>query len=240
MSRARGVIHVVGVGREGVESLTRSALAIVEQAEVLAGGQRLLDCFPAVRAERVKIGARVDEALAALAARRMDHRVVVLATGDPNYFGITRALLRHVPADALEILPNVSALQWAFAKAREPWDDATFLTVHGRPADRLVEMVRGRPKVCLFTDETNTPGSIARALLEAGLRGHRAVLCEDLGGPAERVRRLTLEELSGADAHPLNTLDPPRSRELRARDRAAPGAPGFPRTPSISGGRRSA
>jgi precorrin-6Y C5,15-methyltransferase (decarboxylating) len=222
------VIHVVGVGREGAESLTRSALAIVEQAEVLAGGQRLLDCFPAVRAERVKIGARVDEALATVAARRMDRRVVVLATGDPNYFGITRALLRHVPADALEILPNVSALQWAFAKAREPWDDATFLTVHGRPADRLVEMVRGRPKVCLFTDETNTPGSIARTLLEAGLRGHRAVLCEDLGGPDERVRRLTLEELSGADAHPLNTLillGPENPAPSDARSAWSPGLP---------------
>ena len=227
MTRALGVIHVVGVGREGVESLTPSALAVVEQAEVLAGGQRLLDAFPHVVAERVKIGARVDETLAALAARRAEQRVVVLATGDPNYFGITRALLRHVPADALEIVPNVSALQWAFAKAREPWDDAAFLTVHGRPADGLVEMVRDRPKVCLFTDETNTPRSIARALLEAGLR-HRAVLCEDLGGPAERIRRLTLEELASVDAHPLNTLilvDSQSSGPAAGHDAWSPGLP---------------
>jgi precorrin-6Y C5,15-methyltransferase (decarboxylating) len=199
-------IHVVGVGRDGAASLTPRALAIVERAEVLAGGQRLLDCFPDVRAERVKIGARVDETLATLAARRGERRVVVLATGDPNYFGITRALLRHVPAEALEILPNVSALQWAFAHAREPWDDATFLTVHGRTMDGLVDAVRGRAKVCLFTDETNTPAAIARALRAAGLGAHRAILCEDLGGPDERVRRLTLDELAAVEAHALNTL----------------------------------
>jgi precorrin-6Y C5,15-methyltransferase (decarboxylating) len=228
MRPARGVIHVVGVGREGAESLTRAALAVVEQAEVLAGGQRLLDAFPHVPAERVKIGARVDETLAALAARRLDRRVVVLATGDPNYFGITRALLRHVPAEALEIVPNVSALQWAFAKAGAPWDDAAFLTVHGRPADGLVEMVRGRAKVCLFTDETNTPRAIARTLLDAGLGGHRAVLCEDLGGPGERVRRLTLPELAEVDAHPLNTLillGPEGPAPDAARDAWSPGLP---------------
>jgi precorrin-6Y C5,15-methyltransferase (decarboxylating) len=206
VSTGRGVIHVVGVGREGAEGLTPRALAVVRAAEVLAGGQRLLDCFPDVPAERVKIGARVDDALGAVAARRAERRVVVLATGDPGYFGITRALRRHVPAEDLEIIPNVSALQWAFAHAREPWDDATFLTVHGRPLKGLVDAVRGRGKVCLFTDDTNTPAAIARALLEAGLRGHRAVLCEDLGGPAERVRHLTLDALAGVDAHPLNTL----------------------------------
>ena len=206
MSAAHGVIHVVGVGREGAESLTPRARAVVEKAEVLAGGQRLLDCFPDLPAERVKIGARVDETLASLAARRLERQTVVLATGDPNYFGITRALLRHVPPEAVEIVPNVSVLQWAFAAAREPWDDAEFVSVHGRSMDGLAAAVRGRHKVCLFTDEHNSPAVIGRALLDAGLGEYRTVLCEDLGGPAERVRRLTLAELSAVQAHPLNTL----------------------------------
>jgi len=206
MSSERGTIHVIGVGNDGPGSLTPRTLTIVEKADVLVGGPRLLDRFPNVPAERVKIGARVDEVLAAVAARRTTSRVVVLATGDPNYFGITRALLRHVPAEDLEIVPNVSALQWAFAKAREPWDDAAFLTVHGRTMVGLAEAVRGQRKVCLFTDERNTPAAIARALLDAGLREYRAVLCEDLGGASEAVMRLSLEELASRDAHPLNTL----------------------------------
>jgi len=201
-----GIIHVVGVGNDGAESLTPRALRIVDKAEVLVGGQRLLDAFPHVPAERVKLGARVDEALAAVVSGRASRRVVVLATGDPNYFGITRALLRHVPAEALEIVPNVSALQWAFAKAREPWDDAAFLTVHGRSMAGLAAAVRGQRKVCLFTDERNTPAALARALLEAGLGDYRAVLCEDLGGASERVSRLSLQELAGRAAHSLNTL----------------------------------
>jgi precorrin-6Y C5,15-methyltransferase (decarboxylating) len=70
----------------------------------------------------------------------------------------------------------------------------------------LAEAVRGQRKVCLFTDERNTPAAIARALLDAGLGEYRAILCEDLGGPSERVSRLSLEELASRDAHPLNTL----------------------------------
>ncbi len=222
-----GIIHVVGVGNEGRESLMPRALAVIQNADVLAGGQRLLDYFQDVPAEQVKIGAQVDEVLAALAARRGERRIVVLATGDPNYFGISRALLRHVPAEDLEIWPNVSALQWAFAKAREPWDDAAFLTVHGRSMAGLVEAVRGQRKICLFTDERNTPAAIARVLRDAGLGDFRAILCEDLGGPAERVTRLSLEELATRDAHPLNTLillasgAPPSS----ASPACAPGLP---------------
>ena len=206
MSETRGVIHVVGVGNEGPDSLTARALALVEKAEVLVGGRRLLDFFPHVPAERLTLGARVDEVLAVAAAQCATRGVVVLATGDPNYFGITRALRRHVPAEALNIVPNVSALQWAFAKAREPWDDATFVTVHGRGLGSLAEAVRGQRKVCLFTDEQNTPAAIARTLLAAALSDYQAILCEDLGGPGERVTRLGLEELASRDAHPLNTL----------------------------------
>lgn len=206
MTTARRSIWVIGVGNDGAESLTPRALAVVEQAEVLVGGQRLLDFFPHIPAERVRIGAKIDEVLAEVARRRGERRVVVLATGDPNYFGITRALLRHVPAEDLEIIPNVSALQWAFAKAREPWDDAVFLTVHGRSMDGLVDAVRGQRKVCVFTDERNTPAAIARALLDAGLSDYQAILCEDLDGPVERVTRMSLDALAGYAAHPLNTL----------------------------------
>lgn len=206
MTTGRGTIWVIGVGNEGAESLTPRALAVVEKAEVLVGGQRLLDCFAHVPADRVRIGAKVDEVLAEVVRRRGERRVVVLATGDPNYFGITRALLRHVPAEDLEIVPNVSALQWAFAKAREPWDDAAFLTVHGRSMAGLVDAVRGQRKVCVFTDERNTPAAIGRALADAGLSGYEAILCEDLGGPAERVSRMSLTALAAYEAHPLNTL----------------------------------
>jgi len=61
----------------------------------------------------------------------------------------------------LEGLPNTSALQWAFAKAVEPWEDATFVSVHGRTMERLPELVMGKAKVCLFTDQTNSPATIA-------------------------------------------------------------------------------
>ncbi|MBZ0169417.1 Precorrin-6Y C(5,15)-methyltransferase [decarboxylating] [Candidatus Methylomirabilis lanthanidiphila] len=199
-------LAVVGIGMEGRESLTRRALAIVLKAEVLAGGARLLDLFPEVQAERVRIGSHVDEVVGSLASRLGEKRIVMLATGDPNFYGITRVLLRHVPRESLTIVPNVSAMQWAFAKVAEPWEDATFLSVHGRSMERLPELVRGRPKLCLFTDETNSPSAVARALLEAHIDGYRAILCEDLGGPAERITRTTLAALVELKADPVNTL----------------------------------
>lgn len=199
-------ISVIGVGTGGRESLTTRALTIIQQAEVLAGGRRLIELFPEVQAERVRIGAGVDEVIASLVTRLGAKRIVILATGDPNFFGITRVLLRHVPRESLTVVPNVSAMQWAFAKVAEPWEDATFLSVHGRTMERLPELVRGRSKLCLFTDETNSPPAVARALLEAGVDGYRAILCEDLGGPEERITETTLIALTEMKVHPWSTL----------------------------------
>lgn len=219
-------LAVVGVGMEGRESLTPRAFAIVQQAEVLAGGGRLLDLFPEVQAERVRIGSHVDEAVASLASHLGEKRIVILATGDPNFFGITRVLLRHVPRESLTILPNVSAMQWAFAKMAEPWDDATFLSLHGRSMDRLSELMRGRSKLCLFTDERNSPPTIARALLHAGVDGYRAILCEDLGGPQERITQTTLSALAELKTDPVNTLILLASQDVQEAEPVwAPGLP---------------
>ena len=59
-------------------------------------------------------------ALDALAAH--DGDAVVLASGDPGFFGIVRAL-RERGLDCV-VLPAVSSVALAFARAGLPWDDA--------------------------------------------------------------------------------------------------------------------
>jgi precorrin-6Y C5,15-methyltransferase (decarboxylating) len=71
----------------------------------------------------------------------------------------------------------------------------------------LVEAIGGHDKVALFTDGTNSPAVIARALLTAGMNGHTAYVCENLGAPDERVRVFDLMTLAETtDLAPLNTL----------------------------------
>jgi len=200
-------VWIIGVGNDGRAGLSRTALELIETADLMIGGERLLAFFPQSPAERLVIKSNLDEMVERLKAGYGHRRIVVLATGDPNFYGITRTLTRRLPRTWFEVIPAVSAMQWAFAKIKEPWDDAVFISVHGRrPLEPLVELVRRSRKVGVFTDEVHSPPAIARRLLAEGIRGVRAYVCEDLQGEQEKVTEADLETLAGMTVSPLNTL----------------------------------
>jgi precorrin-6Y C5,15-methyltransferase (decarboxylating) len=203
----RRPITVVGMGADGCAGLSSRAIGAVASARVLAGGERHLAFFPQFAGERVVLGRDLARALDRVAALADDAAVCVLASGDPLFFGIGARLLERFPVEDLEFVPHPSSIQWAFARAGLTWEDASFLSLHGRGREGLAARVRRRRKVALLTDGVNAPPALARHLLDHGVRDLRAVLCEDLGGPGERVRRYALDELAAVDdVRPLNVL----------------------------------
>ncbi|MCL4368674.1 MAG: precorrin-6y C5,15-methyltransferase (decarboxylating) subunit CbiE [Actinobacteria bacterium] len=197
------MFHIVGVGAEGPLSLTPQAREIIDRAEVLVGGKRLLAMFPG-KGEQIVLGADPAAVIERLAGEK--RRVVALASGDPGFFGIARRLVERLGKDNVEILPNVSSMQLAFARLKESWDDATSISVHGRPLDDLAEQVQRQRKVAILTDNMNTPAALGRQLAKSAGDDYDAYLCENLGGAEEKVQRLTLEELTGAEADPLSIV----------------------------------
>ena len=199
-------IFVVGVGADGQSSLTLQAMKIIDGAELLVGTERLLAMFPASRAQRLRARSGLNEVIGQIDALSEGRKVVVLASGDPGFFGIAGLLVSRFGKERVEIVPNVSCVQLAFARIKESWEDATFVSVHGRPLAGLGETVRESSKVAILTDPVNSPAVVARFLLASGVQGYRAYLCENLGGPDERVCEMELEQLAGAEASPLSLL----------------------------------
>jgi precorrin-6Y C5,15-methyltransferase (decarboxylating) len=200
-------VWVIGVGNDGRPGLSETALGLIEKADLLIGGERLLAFFPESTAEKLAIKSNMDEVAERVRAGYGHRRIVVLGTGDPNFYGITKTLTARLPREWFELLPTVSAMQWAFAKIKEPWDDAVLISVHGRrPLEPLIELVRGSGKVGVFTDEVHSPPAIARTLLAQGITDVRAYVCEDLQSEREKVTETDLETLARMTVSPLNTL----------------------------------
>ncbi|MEJ2199285.1 MAG: precorrin-6y C5,15-methyltransferase (decarboxylating) subunit CbiE [Desulfuromonadales bacterium] len=174
-------IHVIGAGIEGQEGFSRRALEIVEHADILIGRAGQLALFPDFKGETLVIEANLAPVVECLAAAK--GAAVVLASGDPLFFGIGRYLLRNLPDAELEFVPNVSSVQYAFAKIREPWDDAVFVSAQGRGMKGTVDQVVAHDKIAILTDAVNTPSAIATELIERGRDGYTAYLCENLGTP---------------------------------------------------------
>jgi precorrin-6Y C5,15-methyltransferase (decarboxylating) len=197
-------IYVIGAGIEGQEGFSRRALELVGQADLLIGGARQLALFPDFSGKTITIGANLAPVVDCLA--KAEGSAVVLASGDPLFFGIGRYLLRNLPEADLEFVPNVSSVQYAFAKIREPWDDAVFVSAHGRGMKGAVDQIVAHDKIAILTDEVNTPRGIAGELIERGREGYTAYLCENLGTAEEAITHTDLKGLLDIPAAPLNVL----------------------------------
>jgi precorrin-6Y C5,15-methyltransferase (decarboxylating) len=198
--------------------LRPEALAAVEAAQVLVGGERHHALLPEHPAERIVFkqdAAHLADQVARLAED--GQRVVVLASGDPVFFGIGPWLTRRLGPEAVRIYPNLSSVQLAFARLGEAWQDAVVLSAHGRPLGPLVEQALGGAKLAVLLDPTNTAAVVAGALLAGGLEPDaRAWVMERLGGPAERIQTGHLDQVVGWACDPLSVLivvrDPDRVR----------------------------
>ncbi|APV45100.1 precorrin-6B C(5,15)-methyltransferase (decarboxylating) [Dehalogenimonas formicexedens] len=198
------LVHIVGVsgGRECIPPATSE---IIDRAELLIGGARLLKMFPEINAEKLAIGNNLSEVITTIKHALTHRRVVVLASGDPNCYGIARNLTEALGTEQVKIIPGVSSFQQAFAAVKLPWDDAVLSSVHARPIEDIIGLVRRASKVALLTDKDHTPSNVARALIEAGIE-RQVYICQDLGTSDQRVYSGSLEETAKTEFSPLNVM----------------------------------
>lgn len=198
-------IHIIGIGEDGLPGLTAAARKLVEEADLLLGEPHALDLVPAGGQARVALGTNIEDAVSRLQAASAE-RVVVLVMGDPLFYGVARYLCDKMGKDRFEVVPHVSAMQTAFARVKESWEEAflTNLATHG--VDSVLEQIRSAEKVGLFTSESWPPALVARTLLDHGIDYFTVYVCENLGAPDERVTQGELAEIAEQEFSAMNVM----------------------------------
>jgi len=188
------VITVVGTGTGAPVPLEA-----VAGAELVVGGRRHLD---AVRlpetAERIVLGPLAPALDAMEEYVGKDRRVVVLASGDPGFFGIVRALSERFGAERLDVRPGVSSVATAFARLGLTWDDAVVVSAHGRDPRTAVNVCRAHPKVAVLTGPGAGPAELGAALARTA-PGRVLVVASALGSDEEGLQRVSPAEAAGRD-----------------------------------------
>ncbi len=200
-------MDVIGFGSGG---LSAGAQVLLEAAGLVVGGRRLLAKFEVKPEATVELGGDLSEAFDRMEG--VEGRVAVLASGDPGFFGITRALAERFGSENLRILPAPSAAAEAFARVGLPWDDAIVVSAHGRERDRdgrqprrVVNVCLAHPKVAVLTSPRFGPAELAEALEGFGA-GRRLVVAEKLGEADERVVVGGAAEIAAMDWEDPNTV----------------------------------
>ena len=153
-------------------------------ADWVVGGRRHLDTLKVPEERRITLGA-LRPAIERVATIPSDQLVVVVASGDPLYFGVVRALRDEGLHP--EVVTAPSSIASAFAAVGLPWDDAVVVSAHGRPLAAAVNLARCLPKVAVFTSAENGIRELAVQLADIP---RWFVLAERLGETDQCVRLL--------------------------------------------------
>lgn len=197
-------ITIVGVGDDGSPGLSQQATEVIARATKLYGSTALLERFCDAAVDQQVLGPDLDRLASELESA--PDGSVVLASGDPLFYGTARFLCERLGKETFEVIPHVSSMQLAFARVKENWDEAYLTNVVNQPLDRIVEKIRTAEKVGLFTSQEVPPSRIAELLLSKGIYYFTAYVCENLGAPDERVTKCELNDLVLQKFAPLNVL----------------------------------
>ena len=185
------------IGLHGGEVFGAAARQLVSGAELLVGSQRHLDLVVNGRAERWKLHGALKPFLDRIVAEADRGRYVcMVASGDPGFFGIVRALGALVGQDRLVIHPAPSSVALAAARLGLSWDDLSVVSAHGRPLEDAVAEIKRAGNVAVLTSPTTPPEAIGQALLAAGGEYRSVAVCSHLGEDSERIVRTDLTGLA--------------------------------------------
>ncbi|NKY13697.1 precorrin-6y C5,15-methyltransferase (decarboxylating) subunit CbiE [Streptomyces somaliensis] len=226
--RPADTVTVVGIGADGWSGLPEASRAALRAADVVVGGgARQLGLLPAeVTAERVPWPSPLRPAVPAVLAAHAGRAVAVLASGDPMFHGVGRALAEVLGPDRLRVLPHPSSVAYACARLGWPQEDTETVSLVGRALDTLSAALHDGRRLLVLSAGAATPAEVAALLRARGYGPSRLRVLEQLGHPdRERALHGTADDWPHPPGDPLNTVAVECVR--------APGAPRLGAVPGL-------
>ena len=178
-------LTIIGIGEDGMEGLSAAARQLVEQAEVIIGGDRHQKLAGNVTAERLAwpspFNVMIDEI-----KRHKGRRIVILVTGDPLWFSVGARILKSIPAQEVRFFPQLSAFQWAACRMGWSLADVETVTVHGRAAEQIIPHFAPGVRLLVLTRDGDSPKEVATLLKRRGFSQSPMSVLASLGGPREK------------------------------------------------------
>lgn len=195
-------LSVIGIGEDG--RTLPQARDLLSAAQIIYGSPRHFDLAGPLTGEKRSWPtpfASVFNDLKALAGLP----VCILATGDPQWFGIGASLTRHFDGKELRILPSPSAFQLVAARMHWPLQEVETLSLHGKPIEQLGCFLYPGARIIALTSNGRAPEDVAKLLTETGYGLSKISVFEHMGGPLEKVSSGTARTWHGQTAD-FNTL----------------------------------
>ncbi|RBP82572.1 precorrin-6y C5,15-methyltransferase (decarboxylating) subunit CbiE [Marinomonas rhizomae] len=214
MKHTQMPIHVIGLGVNQVAHLDEAAQAVLGRLspnDIVLGAPRQHETIAhyvhQARREDLPKLKELKESFVQWQSQGAK-QVVMLASGDPLYYGIGAWLMRTFSLENLHFYPNVSSIQVACHRLGLSLQDVQVVSLHGRPLASLRRHLQSNKTLVLLTDQYSQPKHIAEECIKAGLDQSEITVCEALGYEQEQVRTFFAHSLIDAELEcdPLNVI----------------------------------
>ncbi|MCR6501635.1 precorrin-6y C5,15-methyltransferase (decarboxylating) subunit CbiE [Shinella sp. CPCC 101442] len=210
-------LSIVGIGEDGLAGLGEEAKAAISRADIVFGGARHLELADtAIRGERCGWLSPFERSVEAVLAVR-GRPAVVLASGDPFFYGVGVTLSRRIPRAEMRVFPAPSAFSLAASRMGWALQDAVCLSLHGRPIDLIRPHLHPGSRILALTSDSDGPAALAALLAESGFGRSTLTVLEALGGARERTSSQQAKTFALADADMLNVCAVEVSADETAR-----------------------
>lgn len=159
------MISVAGGGPGNPKLLTLEVKELIEKSEKVIAFGRIRESLQSLRKDIIGVK-RMDELLAHLKDAKGD--ILVLASGDPNFFGVVE-LLKKKGIEISKVYPGISSIQYFFSKIQKSFSNIETISVHGRDLD-FSKLKKDTPYAFLI-DEKNNGNFISKSYYELGIEG---------------------------------------------------------------------
>ncbi|MEP4769351.1 MAG: precorrin-6y C5,15-methyltransferase (decarboxylating) subunit CbiE [Roseibium sp.] len=177
-------LTLVGIGEDG--SFSEIAGSVLRSADFIYGSARHFELAGTLSAECRPWPSPFSTVFDELRTLK-GSKVAVLATGDPQWYGIGSSLARHIPSEEITVFPAPSAFQLAASRLGWALQDIECLSIHGRPVDLLRSQLYPGARILTLTSDQNAPRNVADLLADEGYGSSHMSVLEHLGGPKERI-----------------------------------------------------
>ena len=218
------MIDIIGLGLGDSANLSPAAQQVIQNCRVIIGSPRQQKMIKPLLIEHSHVShsnnetntvlhldyprplSHLSAVLADLLANNTHKNIVLLASGDPLFYGIGRWITQQLKAEQYRFYPNISSIQMAFAAIKQAWQHATIVSLHGRPLISLRPYLRNQCWYGLLTDQHSQPQQIAAELIQQGLGQSKLWVCAALGTAAESIQSFDCHSLTTCSHvfHPLH------------------------------------
>ena len=215
MANSKNSIQIIGINASGINALSSYLQNLVIEAEIIACPSRILKSIPEWWRERniisplPKLISSDNTTKLIKELKSQNNKVVILASGDPLWFGIGRLLLEQFPKEKLSFHPSPTSFQLAFSRLGRSWQDAKWISLHGRDSGEFARFLQKRPKaLAVLTDPQRGGAKEVKQFLKAsGLEeSYEFWIFEQLGAQNEQITKVLPKDEIRNNLDPLNLV----------------------------------